>query len=111
MGTGKKKRLRKTSSSGKRSHIEFERRFVPGVNFTTALWRHVTVFFALQKERQARVNKAKNASRAAYMNNRKKAEQMILAWQSGVSIDPANVNIFDVQINHLLMCLENTMVS
>lgn len=75
------------------------------------LWSHITIVFALQKERLTRINKAKNASRTAYMNNRKKAEQMILAWQSGVNVDPANVNIFDVQINHLLMCLENTMVS
>lgn len=58
-----------------------------------------------------RINKARIASRAAYANNRKKTEQMILAWQNGVDIDPpADINVFDVQINHLLMCLQNTMV-
>lgn len=69
-------------------------------------------FVAFQKNRLDRINKARIASRTAYADSRKKAEQMIDAWNNGIDLEPpANVNIFDVQINHLLMCLENTVVS
>ena len=69
--------------------------------------------FPLQKARQARIRMAKNASGAAFLNSKKRAEEMLLAQETGLDINDAysDQDIFNMQHHHLLNCLEKTTVS
>ena len=56
---------------------------------------------------------AKNASGAAFLNSKKRAEEMLLAQESGLNVQDAysDQDIFNMQHHHLLNCLEMTTVS
>ena len=56
---------------------------------------------------------AKNASGAAFLNSKKRAEEMLLAQESGLDCNDAfsDQDIFNMQHHHLLNCLEKTTVS
>jgi hypothetical protein len=55
---------------------------------------------------------AKNASGAAFLNSKKRAEEMALAQESGMDIGESfrDQDRFNMQHHHLLNCLENTTV-
>ncbi|XP_060559219.1 potassium voltage-gated channel protein Shal-like [Ruditapes philippinarum] len=65
---------------------------------------------AQKKARQARIRMAKNASGAAFLNSKKRAEEMALAQESGMDIGESfrDQDRFNMQHHHLLNCLENT---
>lgn len=65
---------------------------------------------AQKKARQARIRMAKNASGAAFLNSKKRAEEMLLAQESGLNVQDAysDQDIFNMQHHHLLNCLEMT---
>lgn len=67
----------------------------------------------LQKARQARIRMAKNASGAAFLNSKKRAEEMALAQDTGMDVGDhfKEQDKFNMQHHHLLNCLENTTVS
>lgn len=67
----------------------------------------------MQKARQARIRMAKNASGAAFLNSKKRAEEMALAQESGMDLGEVfrDQDKFNMQHHHLLNCLENTTVS
>ena len=71
------------------------------------------ISFILQKARQARIRMAKNASGAAFLNSKKRAEEMMLAQESGLDMRDgfSDQDIFNMQHHHLLNCLEKTTVS
>ena len=73
----------------------------------------IYVILTLQKARQARIRMAKNASGAAFLNSKKRAEEMALAQDSGMELGEAykEQDKFNMQHHHLLNCLENTTVS
>ena len=56
---------------------------------------------------------AKNASGAAFLNSKKRAEEMMLAQESGLDMRDgfSDQDIFNMQHHHLLNCLEKTTVS
>ena len=56
---------------------------------------------------------AKNASGAAFLNSKKRAEEIALAQESGMNINEVyqDQDKFNMQHHHLLNCLENTTVS
>ncbi|ESO91403.1 hypothetical protein LOTGIDRAFT_105753 [Lottia gigantea] len=68
---------------------------------------------AQKKARLARIRWAKNASGAAFLNSKKRAEEMLLAQEQGVELDDTfkEQDIFEMQHHHLLSCLEKTTVS
>ncbi|KAL4226245.1 Potassium voltage-gated channel subfamily D member 3 [Mactra antiquata] len=65
---------------------------------------------AQKKARQARIRMAKNASGAAFLNSKKRAEEMVLAQESGMELGEGyrDQDKFNMQHHHLLNCLENT---
>ncbi|XP_052781095.1 potassium voltage-gated channel protein Shal-like isoform X3 [Mya arenaria] len=65
---------------------------------------------AQKKARQARIRMAKNASVAAFLNSKKREEEMTLAQDSGIDISNLHrpLHKFNMQHHHLLTCLENT---
>lgn len=65
----------------------------------------------LQKARLARIRMAKNASGAAFLNSKKRAEEIMIARESGLELDEYKEDIFEMQHHHLLSCLEKTTVS
>ena len=56
---------------------------------------------------------AKNASGAAFLNSKKRAEEIAIAQESGIEIGVLykDQDILNMQHHHLLNCLENTTVS
>lgn len=68
-------------------------------------------YFLLQKARLARIRMAKNASGAAFITSKKRAEEVVLARESGLEVDDYKEDIFELQHHHLLTCLEKTTVS
>ena len=54
---------------------------------------------------------AKNASGAAFLRAKKKAEERMQARESGLEVDPQEGDVFEMQHHHLLSCLEKTTVS
>jgi len=54
---------------------------------------------------------AKNASGAAFLNSKKRAEEMALAQETGMELHQPEQDKFNMQHHHLLNCLENTTVS
>jgi len=67
-----------------------------------------------QKARLARIHTVKTQSCAAFIQNKLKAEQRLLALQSGdpqQRLDTLNDDdLFQLQHHHLLSCLERTTV-
>ncbi|KAL8586498.1 hypothetical protein ACOMHN_055202 [Nucella lapillus] len=62
---------------------------------------------AQKKAREARIRMAKNASGAEFMRSKKLHEEIMLAQDSGLEMDPdLREGIFAVQHHHLLNCLE-----
>ena len=53
---------------------------------------------------------AKNASGAAFINNKKKLDERIHAKESGIEVDEHDEDVFQLQHHHLLNCLEKTTV-
>lgn len=66
----------------------------------------------LQKARQARIRMAKNASGAAFLSSKKRAQEIELAQESGLNVgeEYCDQDKFNMQHHHLLTCLENTTV-
>ncbi|XP_041348522.1 potassium voltage-gated channel protein Shal-like isoform X2 [Gigantopelta aegis] len=58
--------------------------------------------------RLARIRMAKNASGAAFLNSKKKIQEMMLAQENCLSMDDFKEDIFQLQHHHLLSCLEKT---
>lgn len=54
---------------------------------------------------------AKNASGAAFISSKKRAEERLRAKESGIELDDAPENFLEMQHHHLLSCLEKTTVS
>lgn len=63
---------------------------------------------AQKKARLARIRMAKNASGAAFITSKKRAEEVVLARESGLEVDDYKEDIFGLQHHHLLTCLEKT---
>lgn len=63
---------------------------------------------AQKKARLARIRMAKNASGAAFITSKKRAEEVVLARESGLEVDDYKEDIFELQHHHLLTCLEKT---
>ncbi|XP_046575264.1 potassium voltage-gated channel protein Shal-like isoform X4 [Haliotis rubra] len=63
---------------------------------------------AQKKARLARIRMAKNASGAAFLNSKKRAEEIMIARESGLELDEYKEDIFEMQHHHLLSCLEKT---
>ncbi|XP_046357741.1 potassium voltage-gated channel protein Shal-like isoform X3 [Haliotis rufescens] len=63
---------------------------------------------AQKKARLARIRMAKNASGAAFLNSKKRAEEILIARESGLELDEYKEDIFEMQHHHLLSCLEKT---
>lgn len=64
-----------------------------------------------QKARIARIRMAKNASGAAFISSKKRAEEAIRARESGLEVDDIkNQDTLEMQHHHLLSCLEKTTV-
>lgn len=71
------------------------------------------LFQCFQKARQARIRMAKNASGAAFLSSKKRAEEIALAQESGMDVGEiyGDQDKFNMQHHHLLNCLEHTTVS
>lgn len=68
-------------------------------------------FFVKQKARIARIRMAKNASGAAFISSKKRAEEAMRARESGLEVeDLKNQDTLEMQHHHLLSCLEKTTV-
>nr|XP_022299292.1 potassium voltage-gated channel protein Shal-like isoform X1 [Crassostrea virginica] len=64
---------------------------------------------AQKKARIARIRMAKNASGAAFISSKKRAEEAIRARESGLEVeDLKNQDTLEMQHHHLLSCLEKT---
>ncbi|XP_067683892.1 potassium voltage-gated channel protein Shal-like isoform X1 [Haliotis asinina] len=63
---------------------------------------------AQKKARLARIRMAKNASGVAFLNSKKRAEDIKMAEESGLELDEYKEDIFEMQHHHLLSCLEKT---
>lgn len=69
------------------------------------------LFFVKQKARIARIRMAKNASGAAFISSKKRAEEAMRARESGLEVeDLKNQDTLEMQHHHLLSCLEKTTV-
>ena len=64
----------------------------------------------LQKARLTRIRMAKNASGAAFINSKKRAEDRMAARERGVEVEEVREDVFELQHHHLLTCLEKTTV-
>lgn len=53
---------------------------------------------------------AKNASGAAFISSKKRAEERLRAKESGIELDDCQENFLEMQHHHLLSCLEKTTV-
>jgi potassium voltage-gated channel Shal-related subfamily D protein len=53
---------------------------------------------------------AKNASGAAFISSKKRAEERMRAKESGIELDDCQENFLEMQHHHLLSCLEQTTV-
>lgn len=53
---------------------------------------------------------AKNASGAAFISSKKRAEERLRAKESGIELDDCQENFLELQHHHLLSCLEKTTV-
>lgn len=68
-------------------------------------------FVVKQKARIARIRMAKNASGAAFISSKKRAEEAMRARESGLEVeDLKNQDTLEMQHHHLLSCLEKTTV-
>lgn len=63
---------------------------------------------AQKKARLARIRMAKNASGAAFISSKKRAEERLRAKESGIELDDCQENFYEMQHHHLLSCLEQT---
>ncbi|XP_063436602.1 potassium voltage-gated channel protein Shal-like isoform X4 [Mytilus trossulus] len=63
---------------------------------------------AQKKARLARIRMAKNASGAAFISSKKRAEERLRAKESGIELDDCQENFLEMQHHHLLSCLEKT---
>ncbi|KAK3587536.1 hypothetical protein CHS0354_004821 [Potamilus streckersoni] len=64
---------------------------------------------AQKKARLARIRMAKNANSAAFICSKKRAEELLLAKESGIEVDDyRDTDVFEMQHHHLLSCLEKT---
>lgn len=63
---------------------------------------------AQKKARLARIRMAKNASGAAFISSKKRAEERLRAKESGIELDDTPENFLEMQHHHLLSCLEKT---
>ncbi|XP_063436582.1 potassium voltage-gated channel protein Shal-like isoform X1 [Mytilus trossulus] len=63
---------------------------------------------ATSKARLARIRMAKNASGAAFISSKKRAEERLRAKESGIELDDCQENFLEMQHHHLLSCLEKT---
>lgn len=64
---------------------------------------------AQKKARIARIRMAKNASGAAFISSKKRAEEAMRARESGLEVeDLKNQDTLEMQHHHLLSCLEKT---
>ncbi|BFZ10649.1 hypothetical protein BsWGS_13687 [Bradybaena similaris] len=64
---------------------------------------------AQKKMRETRINMAKNASSAGFISSKKRAEEALVARESGLEVDDSfKEDIFQLQHHHLLSCLEKT---
>ncbi|KAL3852001.1 hypothetical protein ACJMK2_015690 [Sinanodonta woodiana] len=64
---------------------------------------------AQKKARLARIRMAKNANSAAFISSKKRAEELLLAKESGIQVDDyRDSDVFEMQHHHLLSCLEKT---
>ena len=56
---------------------------------------------------------AKNSAGAAFLNSKKKLEELLAARESGLELDSElkESDVFGLQHHHLLTCLEKTTVS
>ena len=54
---------------------------------------------------------AKNASGAAFIQCKKRAEEAMSARENGLEFDDKNQDMMELQHHHLLRCLEKTTVS
>lgn len=72
---------------------------------------HILFLFVLKKARIARIRMAKNASGAAFISSKKRAEEAMRARESGLEVeDLKNQDTLEMQHHHLLSCLEKTTV-
>ncbi|XP_071174711.1 potassium voltage-gated channel protein Shal-like isoform X6 [Mytilus edulis] len=65
---------------------------------------------AQKKARLARIRMAKNASGAAFISSKKRAEERLRAKESGIELDDCQENFLEMQHHHLLSCLEKTTI-
>ncbi|KAK3101448.1 hypothetical protein FSP39_003666 [Pinctada imbricata] len=64
---------------------------------------------AQKKARIARIKMAKNASGAAFISSKKRAEEALRAKESGLEVDDYKPqDVLEMQHHHLLSCLEKT---
>lgn len=75
------------------------------------MYAYILFFFVLKKARIARIRMAKNASGAAFISSKKRAEEAMRARESGLEVeDLKNQDTLEMQHHHLLSCLEKTTV-
>jgi potassium voltage-gated channel Shal-related subfamily D protein 2 len=63
-----------------------------------------------KKSRIARIKLAKNATSNAFINAKKKKEELSILRAQGITVEEKVENVFEEQHHHLLSCLEHATV-